>query len=119
MSIELHPCRETLSKSSNDWKVRIEALQMLRSLLLAGAANYDEMYNALRTLDVPFQASFPLLSYFDYEELFTRWRFQFMNLEIFSIVLSRALIMSLMVYILTDTHSLFGFGSSNESKPIF
>ena len=61
MSIELHPCRETLSKSSNDWKVRIEALQMLRSLLLAGAANYDEMYNALRTLDVPFQVSFPSL----------------------------------------------------------
>ena len=39
------------------YQVRIEALQMLRSLLLAGAANYDEMYNALRTLDVPFQAS--------------------------------------------------------------
>ena len=56
---ELGKIRETLSKSSNDWKVRIEALQMLRSLLLAGAANYDEMYNALRTLDVPFQASFP------------------------------------------------------------
>ena len=30
---------------------------MFRSLLLAGAANYDETYNALRTLDVPFQAS--------------------------------------------------------------
>ena len=83
---ELGKIRETLSKSSNDWKVsinrvsiinpwlrpskakhlfrqvRIEALQMLRSLLLAGAANYDEMYNALRTLDVPFQASFPSLT---------------------------------------------------------
>ena len=47
------------------YQVRIEALQMLRSLLLAGAANYDEMYNALRTLDVPFQACFPLILLFD------------------------------------------------------
>ena len=57
LSEEITKIRETLSKSSNDWKVRIEALQMLRSLLLAGAANYDEMNQALRTLDVPFQVS--------------------------------------------------------------
>ena len=68
---------------------------MLRSLLLAGAANYDEMYNALRTLDVPFQASFPYFGL--YEELFIRWRFLFMNLEIFSIVLSTVLIIIIMV----------------------
>ncbi len=37
--------------------MRIDALQSLRSLLLAGAGNYDEMQNALRTLHVPFQVS--------------------------------------------------------------
>ena len=57
LSDEIGKIRETLSKSSNDWKIRIDALQMLRSLLLAGAANYEEMNAALRTLDVPFQVS--------------------------------------------------------------
>ena len=52
---EINKIRETLSKSSNDWKVRIEAMQTFRALLLAGAANYDEMQSSLRTLDVPFQ----------------------------------------------------------------
>ena len=52
---EITKIRETLAKSSNDWKVRIDSLQMLRSLLLAGAGSYEEMQNALRTLDVPFQ----------------------------------------------------------------
>lgn len=54
---ELSKIRETLSKSSNDWKVRIDSLQMLRSLLLAGAASYEEMHNTIRTMDVPFQVS--------------------------------------------------------------
>lgn len=57
LSEEIAKIRETLSKSSNDWKVRIDSLQMLRSLLLAGAANYEEMTQGLRTLDVPFQVS--------------------------------------------------------------
>ncbi len=38
-------------------QMRIDALQTLRSLLLAGAGNYEEMQNALRTLHVPFQVS--------------------------------------------------------------
>ena len=63
---------------------------MLRSLLLAGAANYDEMYNALRTLDVPFQASFP---YFG-----SLWRLQFMRMEIFSIVFATA---TLIIFIIS------------------
>lgn len=54
---ELAKCRDTLSKSSNDWKVRVEALQTLRSLLVAGAGEYEEMSTGLRTLDVPFQVS--------------------------------------------------------------
>ena len=54
---ELNKIRETLAKTSNDWKVRIDALQMMRSLLMAGADQHDEMFQALRTLEVPFQSS--------------------------------------------------------------
>ena len=54
---ELNKIRETLAKTSNDWKVRIDALQMMRALLMAGADQYDEMSQALRTLEVPFQSS--------------------------------------------------------------
>ena len=54
---ELNKIRETLAKTSNDWKVRIDALQLMRSLLMAGADQYDEMISALRTLEVPFQSS--------------------------------------------------------------
>ena len=54
---ELNKIRETLAKTSNDWKVRIDALQMMRSLLIAGADQFDEMTQALRTLEVPFQSS--------------------------------------------------------------
>ena len=54
---ELNKIKDTLAKTSNDWKVRIEALQMMRALLMAGADQYDEMLQALRTLEVPFQSS--------------------------------------------------------------
>ncbi len=37
--------------------MRVEALQNLRSLLVAGATNYEEMTQALRILHVPFQVS--------------------------------------------------------------
>ncbi|TRY76804.1 hypothetical protein TCAL_10457 [Tigriopus californicus] len=57
LSEEIAKIKETLSKSSNDWKSRVDALQMVRSLMLAGALNFDEMHNSLRTLDVPFQVS--------------------------------------------------------------
>ena len=39
---ELNKIKDTLAKTSNDWKVRIEALQMMRALLMAGADQYDE-----------------------------------------------------------------------------
>ena len=54
---ELNKIKDTLAKTSNDWKVRIDALQMMRALLMAGADQYDEMLQALRTLEVPFQSS--------------------------------------------------------------
>jgi len=46
-----------LSKSTTDWRVRVDSLQSLRSLLLAGAADHEEFTNALKTLHVPFQVS--------------------------------------------------------------
>ena len=54
---ELNKIKDTLAKTSNDWKVRIEALQMMRALLMAGADQYDETVQSLRTLEVPFQSS--------------------------------------------------------------
>lgn len=54
---ELNKIKDTLAKTSNDWKVRIDALQMMRALIMAGADQYDEMIQALRTLEVPFQSS--------------------------------------------------------------
>ena len=54
---ELNKIRDTLAKTSNDWKVRIDALQMMRSLLIAGADQFDETTQSLKTLEVPFQSS--------------------------------------------------------------
>ncbi len=39
------------------FQIRIDALQNLRALLLAGAGQYEEMHAALRTLHIPFQVS--------------------------------------------------------------
>lgn len=57
LSEEFTKIRECLSKTSTDWKVRVDHLQLIRSLLIAGAADYDETTQALRTLEVPFQLS--------------------------------------------------------------
>jgi hypothetical protein len=49
--------RETLSKTSNDWKVRVDSLMSVRALIIAGAGNYDEFLLTLKTMEVPFMAS--------------------------------------------------------------
>lgn len=46
-----------MTKTSNDWKVRMEALQTMRSVLLAGGGQYEELYMGLKTLEVAFQVS--------------------------------------------------------------
>ena len=38
-------------------QVRIEALKSVRSLLLAGADGFDEMYSSLKVLELAFQSS--------------------------------------------------------------
>jgi len=54
---ELTKIKETLTKTSNDWKVRMETCAHMRSLLIAGANQYDELFMGLKTLEVAFQVS--------------------------------------------------------------
>lgn len=54
---ELTQIKETLSNASNDWEKRKNGLKRLRSLLMAGASDYDEFYASMRTLELPFQIS--------------------------------------------------------------
>ncbi|KAL1140353.1 hypothetical protein AAG570_000285, partial [Ranatra chinensis] len=49
--------RQIIADPDQDWNKRVDALKKIRSLLMAGASNYDEFYNHLRLLDPPFQAS--------------------------------------------------------------
>jgi CLIP-associating protein 1/2 len=57
LTSELNKIKETLTKTSNDWKVRIDALHTFRGLMIAGATQYDEFYLGLKTLEVAFQLS--------------------------------------------------------------
>ncbi|XP_043193991.1 CLIP-associating protein 1-B-like isoform X17 [Amphibalanus amphitrite] len=47
--------RETVSQPSNPWDKRIEALKKLRSILIAGGTNYDELYQHLRLMEPALQ----------------------------------------------------------------
>ncbi|XP_050734473.1 CLIP-associating protein 2-like isoform X5 [Eriocheir sinensis] len=49
--------REIIASSSNDWDKRVDALKKIRSLIVAGAANYDEFYPHLRLLEQAMQIS--------------------------------------------------------------
>ena len=57
VSQELTNIKETLTKTSNDWKVRMETCAHMRSLLIAGANQYEELFMGLKTLEVAFQVS--------------------------------------------------------------
>eukprot|EP00096_Caligus_rogercresseyi_P004598 TRINITY_DN1894_c0_g1_i8.p1 TRINITY_DN1894_c0_g1~~TRINITY_DN1894_c0_g1_i8.p1 ORF type:complete len:1296 (-),score=334.58 TRINITY_DN1894_c0_g1_i8:1093-4980(-) len=57
LSEELGKIRDTLTKTSNDWKVRIEALQKMRAFILAGAGSYEELTISLKSLELAFQCS--------------------------------------------------------------
>lgn len=54
---QLTAIRETISDPNKDWSKRVDALKKVRSLLIAGAANFDELYVHLRLLEPPFQTS--------------------------------------------------------------
>merc|ERR1719412_2419544 len=54
---ELNKIKEILTKTSNDWKLRMETCAHMRSLIIAGAAQYEELFMGLKTLEVAFQVS--------------------------------------------------------------
>lgn len=54
---ELNRFKEICSDPNNDWEKRTDSLRKLRSLLLAGAADYDEFYAHLKPIELPFQVS--------------------------------------------------------------
>uniref|UniRef100_A0A673NC96 TOG domain-containing protein n=1 Tax=Sinocyclocheilus rhinocerous TaxID=307959 RepID=A0A673NC96_9TELE len=53
----LNKIREVLSDDKHDWDHRTSALKKVRSLLVAGAADYDCFYQHLRLLDGAFKLS--------------------------------------------------------------
>ncbi|KAG9335599.1 hypothetical protein JZ751_004364 [Albula glossodonta] len=53
----LNKIREVLSDDKHDWDQRANALKKIRSLLIAGAADYDCFYQHLRLLDGAFKLS--------------------------------------------------------------
>lgn len=54
---ELNRMKEMCSNPNIEWEKRTECLRRFRSLLLAGAVDYDEFYAFLKPLEVPFQIS--------------------------------------------------------------
>ncbi|XP_051003188.1 CLIP-associating protein 1 isoform X1 [Acomys russatus] len=53
----INKIREILSDDKHDWEQRVNALKKIRSLLLAGAAEYDSFFQHLRLLDGAFKLS--------------------------------------------------------------
>ncbi|XP_042300989.1 CLIP-associating protein 1 isoform X11 [Sceloporus undulatus] len=53
----INKIREILSDDKHDWEQRVAALKKIRSLLLAGAADYDTFFQHLRLLDGAFKLS--------------------------------------------------------------
>ncbi|KAG9470338.1 hypothetical protein GDO78_018084 [Eleutherodactylus coqui] len=54
---QINKIREILSDDKHDWEQRITALKKIRSLLMAGAAEYDTFFQHLRLLDGAFKLS--------------------------------------------------------------
>ncbi|XP_067126755.1 CLIP-associating protein 1-like isoform X1 [Centruroides vittatus] len=54
---EISKIRDTLGDPSNHWEKRLDAMKRLRSVLIAGASDYDEVYQSIRQLEIPFQLS--------------------------------------------------------------
>ncbi|XP_014020877.1 CLIP-associating protein 1-B isoform X11 [Salmo salar] len=57
MEDNLSKVREVLSDDKNDWEHRVIALKKVRSLLLAGALEYDSFPQQLRLLEAPLKLS--------------------------------------------------------------
>ncbi|CAH1123842.1 unnamed protein product [Ceutorhynchus assimilis] len=57
VSDHLKSIQETISDQSKDWNKRQDALIRLRSLVIAGATNFEEFFVGLKNLDFALQAS--------------------------------------------------------------
>lgn len=53
---QLANVRATISNADADWNKRLNALKLIRSLVVAGAKDYDEFLPALKTLELPVQS---------------------------------------------------------------
>ncbi|XP_043107654.1 CLIP-associating protein 1-B isoform X7 [Puntigrus tetrazona] len=53
----MNKIRDILSDDKHDWELRVAALKKVRSLLLAGASDYDGFPQQLRQLEGPFKLS--------------------------------------------------------------
>lgn len=53
----LNQVRETIADQTKDWNKRVDALKKVRSILIAGASSFEELYGHLRLLELPFQLS--------------------------------------------------------------
>lgn len=54
---ELSSIKDMISDSNHDWEKRTESMKRIRSLLIAGAQDYDELYAYLKYLELPMQLS--------------------------------------------------------------
>lgn len=53
----LRKCHDVLKNENEDWSKRVDSLKKVRSLIVAGALNYDEFYDQFNTLMPPLHAS--------------------------------------------------------------
>ncbi|KAL4229385.1 CLIP-associating protein 1 [Mactra antiquata] len=54
---QLTKCKDTLGDTNVAWEKRVEALKVLRGLVVSGGAEYDDFYSFLRTLEPCFMNS--------------------------------------------------------------
>ena len=54
---EITKIKETCADPSIDWEKRTEALKRLRSVLIAGASDFDEFLGYLKPMELSFQVS--------------------------------------------------------------
>jgi len=53
---ELNKIHHTLANQPAEWKLRIEALSRVRSLVIAGAGQFDELVQSLKSMEMPFES---------------------------------------------------------------
>jgi len=53
---ELNKIHTVLNNDKTDWKQRIESLSMVRAWIVAGAGQFEELTNCLKSLEYPFES---------------------------------------------------------------